>query len=64
MEHQFTEADEEVKDGKTQTGEARRHDDKYLYVAAWEHTDPGEPPILHKEELVYEEVKPSIRSYK
>ncbi|MCH1510620.1 MAG: fumarate reductase/succinate dehydrogenase flavoprotein subunit [Akkermansiaceae bacterium] len=64
LEHQFTEADEEVKDGKTQTGEARRHDDKYLYVAAWEHTDPGEPPILHKEELVYEEVKPSIRSYK
>ncbi len=64
LEHQFTEADEEVKDGKTQTGEARRHDDEYLYVAAWEHTDPGEPPILHKEELVYEEVKPSIRSYK
>jgi succinate dehydrogenase / fumarate reductase flavoprotein subunit len=64
LEHQFTEADEEVKDGKTQTGEARRHDDEYLYVAAWEHTDPGEPPILHKEALVYEEVKPSIRSYK
>ena len=63
-EHQFTEADEEVKDGTTETGEAKRHDDKYLYVAAWEHTKPGEPPTLHKEELVYEEVKPSIRSYK
>ena len=63
-EHQFTEADEEVKDGTTETGEAKRHDDKYLYVAAWEHTDSGKPPILHKEELVYEEVKPSIRSYK
>ena len=63
-EHQFTEADEEVKDGTTQAGEAKRHDDQFLYVAAWEHTDPGEPPILHKEELVFEEVKPSIRSYK
>ena len=63
-EHQFTEADEEVKDGTTEAGEAKRHDDKFLYVAAWEHTDSGKPPILHKEELVYEEVKPSIRSYK
>jgi len=63
-EHQFTEADEEVKDGTTEAGEAKRHDDKYLYVAAWEHTDAGRPPILHTEELVYEEVKPSIRSYK
>jgi len=63
-EHQFTEADEEVKDGTTEAGEAKRHDDKYLYVAAWEHTDPGKPPVLHREELVYEEVKPTIRSYK
>jgi len=63
-EHQFTEEDEEVQDGTTQAGEAKRHDDQFLYVAAWEHTDPGEPPILHKEELVYEEVQPSIRSYK
>ena len=36
----------------------------YQYVAAWEHTEPGQPPNLHKEELVFEEVKPSIRSYK
>ncbi len=63
-EHQFTEADEEVKDGTTQSGEAKRHDDDFQYVAAWEHTEPGQAPILHKEELVYEEVKPSIRSYK
>jgi succinate dehydrogenase / fumarate reductase flavoprotein subunit len=63
-EHQFTEADEEVQDGTTQTGEAKRHDDHYQYVAAWEHTGPGKPPNLHKEELIFEEVKPSIRSYK
>ena len=63
-EHQFTDADEEVKDGTTQAGEAKRHDDEFLYVAAWEHTEPGKAPVLHKEELAYEEVQPSIRSYK
>ena len=63
-EHQFTEADTEVQDGTTQTGEAKRHDDQFQYVAAWEHVEPGTPPMLHKEELVFEDVKPSIRSYK
>ncbi|MFT6180603.1 MAG: succinate dehydrogenase / fumarate reductase flavoprotein subunit [Akkermansiaceae bacterium] len=63
-EHQFTEADPEVQDGTTQTGEAKRHDDQYQYVAAWEHVEPGTPPVLHKEDLIYEEVQPSIRSYK
>ncbi len=63
-EHQFFENDPEVQAGQTQPGEAKRHDDQYQYVAAWEHTEPGTPPILHKEELVYEEVQPSIRSYK
>ena len=63
-EHQFTEADTEVQDGTTQTGEAKRHDDQFQYVAAWEHVEPGTHPMLHKEELVFEDVKPSIRSYK
>ena len=63
-EHQFFENDPEVKSGATQPGEARRHDDDYQYVAAWEHVAPGKPPILHKEELIFEEVQPSIRSYK
>jgi len=63
-EHQFTEVDPEVQDGTTQEGEAKRHDDLYQYVAAWEHTAPGEAPILHKEELIFEEIQPSIRSYK
>jgi succinate dehydrogenase / fumarate reductase flavoprotein subunit len=63
-EHQFMDSDSEVLDGTTQTGEARRHDDQFQYVAAWEHTAPGTPPVLHKEDLVFEEVKPSIRSYK
>ncbi|MGE9268587.1 MAG: fumarate reductase/succinate dehydrogenase flavoprotein subunit [Verrucomicrobiales bacterium] len=63
-EHQFTEADPEVQDGTTQAGEAKRHDDQFQYVAAWEHTAPGTPPVLHKEALEFEAVTPSIRSYK
>jgi succinate dehydrogenase / fumarate reductase flavoprotein subunit len=48
---------------QTPDGEALRHDDKFMYVAAWEYKD-GNNWELHKEELVYEEVKPSQRSYK
>ena len=45
-------------------GEAKRDDEHFMYVAAWEHGGDGQPPTLHKEPLVYEEVKPSVRSYK
>jgi succinate dehydrogenase / fumarate reductase flavoprotein subunit len=49
---------------QTEEGEARRNDDDFSYVAAWEHTGPGEAPRLHKEELEFEHVRPSQRSYK
>jgi len=45
-------------------GEAKRNDDEFLYVAAWEHKGEGAEPVLHKEPLVYEEVKLATRSYK
>jgi succinate dehydrogenase / fumarate reductase, flavoprotein subunit len=45
-------------------GEARRDDENYSYVAAWEFTGVGNEPVLHKEELVWEEVHPTTRSYK
>ena len=45
-------------------GEAKRNDDDYLYVAAWEYKGPGNEPVLHKEMLNYEEVKLATRSYK
>ena len=45
-------------------GEAKRDDEHYMYVAAWEHGGVGTPSTLHKEPLEYEEVKPSVRSYK
>ncbi len=45
-------------------GEAQRNDDDFMYVAAWEYQGVGEKPKLHKEELNYEVVKPTKRSYK
>ncbi len=49
---------------QTPDGEAKRNDEEYSYVAAWEYTGPGQTPALHKEPLEFEEVKPSQRSYK
>ncbi len=43
-------------------GEAKRDDENFAYVAAWEWT--GAEPILNKEPLVFEEVHPTTRSYK
>ena len=61
--HQYTDADPEVQSGKTQAGEAKRDDQNFAYVAAWEFTGAGNRPTLHKEPLVFETVKPSVRSY-
>ena len=49
---------------QTSEGEAARNDADYSYVAAWEFQGAGAEPILHKEPLVFEYVKPSTRSYK
>ncbi|MFT4536602.1 MAG: succinate dehydrogenase / fumarate reductase flavoprotein subunit [Saprospiraceae bacterium] len=46
----------------TADGEALRRDDEYTYVSAWEWDDNN--PILHKEELVFENVELKTRSYK
>jgi succinate dehydrogenase / fumarate reductase flavoprotein subunit len=62
--HQYTEDDEEVKSGNLSPGEAKRDDANYSHVAAWEFTGVGNKPNLHKEPLVWEEVHPSVRSYK
>ena len=47
---------------QTEEGEAKRNDEQFAYVAAWEYT--GSEPKLHKEPLQFEYVKPSQRSYK
>jgi succinate dehydrogenase / fumarate reductase flavoprotein subunit len=49
---------------QTPEGEALRDDANFSYVAAWEFTGVGERPVLHKESLTFEYVKPSQRSYK
>ncbi len=49
---------------QTEEGEAMRNDEKYAYVAAWEFKGVGAAPELHKENLVFDYVKPSQRSYK
>ncbi|GIJ77656.1 succinate dehydrogenase subunit A [Micromonospora phaseoli] len=45
-------------------GEAQRDDEHFAYVAAWEFTATGEPSVLHKEDLNFEYVHPTQRSYK
>jgi succinate dehydrogenase / fumarate reductase flavoprotein subunit len=49
---------------QTEEGEALRDDANYAYVAAWEYKGAGRDPELHKEELVFENVKLTQRSYK
>jgi succinate dehydrogenase / fumarate reductase flavoprotein subunit len=49
---------------QTPDGEAKRDDDSFSYVSAWEFQGLENPPILHKEPLVYEEVHLAQRSYK
>ncbi len=49
---------------QTEEGEAKRDDENFAYVAAWEYTGDLARPELHKEDLVFEEVKLSQRSYK
>jgi succinate dehydrogenase / fumarate reductase flavoprotein subunit len=49
---------------QTPDGEAERDDERFAYVAAWEFTATGEPSVLHKEDLKFEYVHPTQRSYK
>ncbi|HEV7727661.1 MAG: sdhA [Modestobacter sp.] len=51
-------------ESQTPEGEALRDDENYAYVAAWEYTPDGTPPVLHREALEYEYVHLAQRSYK
>jgi succinate dehydrogenase / fumarate reductase, flavoprotein subunit len=48
---------------QTPEGEAMRDDAKYMYVSAWKY-DGESQWTLNKEDLLYDVVKPSQRSYK
>ncbi|NNF07204.1 MAG: fumarate reductase/succinate dehydrogenase flavoprotein subunit [Candidatus Eisenbacteria bacterium] len=49
---------------QTEDGEAKRNDEEYSHVSAWEFTGVGSTPKLHKENLEFENVKLATRSYK
>ncbi|MGW7003576.1 fumarate reductase/succinate dehydrogenase flavoprotein subunit [Streptomyces sp. NPDC054933] len=50
-------------ESQTPDGEAARDDDRFSYAAAWEFAGTGAAPVLHKEQLVFEYVHPTQRSY-
>lgn len=49
---------------QTEEGEAQRDDENFAYVAAWEYKGNPREAVLHKEDLVYENIKLVARSYK
>lgn len=50
-------------ESQTEEGEALRDDNNFAYVAAWEYKGDSSYE-LHKESLIFEEAKPTQRSYK
>jgi len=51
-------------ESQTEENEALRDDENYSHVSVWEYTGENEAPIMHKEQLSFENVTPSQRSYK
>jgi succinate dehydrogenase / fumarate reductase flavoprotein subunit len=51
-------------ESQTEDGEARRDDEHFSYVGAWEYQGAGKAPLLHKEDLKFENVQLGVRSYK
>ncbi|MBZ0268677.1 fumarate reductase/succinate dehydrogenase flavoprotein subunit [bacterium] len=49
---------------RTEGGEARRDDENFAFVSAWEYGGENGEPTLHKEELKFENVELKTRSYK
>ena len=51
-------------ESQTLEGEARRDDEQFSYVAAWQFEGVGRPPTLLQEPLAFENARPTQRSYK
>ena len=49
---------------QTEDGEAKRNDEEYTFVSAWQFGREGHAPVLHKEMLEFDYVKLATRSYK
>jgi succinate dehydrogenase / fumarate reductase flavoprotein subunit len=48
----------------TEDGEAKRDDDNFTYVSCWEYQGEDKDPVLNKEDLVFENIELTQRSYK
>jgi succinate dehydrogenase / fumarate reductase flavoprotein subunit len=48
----------------TEEGEAKRNDEQFTYVSCWEYKGEGVEPVMHKEDLEFENVELTQRSYK
>jgi succinate dehydrogenase / fumarate reductase, flavoprotein subunit len=51
-------------ESQTAEGEALRNDAEFSHASVWEYAGPDKSPVLNKEPLVFETVKPTERSYK
>lgn len=51
-------------ESQTEEGEAKRNDEEFTYVSAWEYQGDDQAAVLHKEDLVFENVELTQRSYK
>ncbi len=49
---------------QTEENEAKRDDENFCHVAAWEYAGYGAEPLSHKEKLVFENVELTQRSYR
>jgi succinate dehydrogenase / fumarate reductase flavoprotein subunit len=49
---------------QTEENEAKRDDENFCHVAAWEYKGPEQDPAFHKEPLIFENVELTQRSYK
>ena len=49
---------------QTDDGEAKRDDDNFCHVAAWEYAGEDKPPVRHTEALGFDNVHLQTRSYK
>ncbi len=51
-------------ESQTPDGEAMRKDDEFTYASTWQYQGENQSEVLHKEELRFENVKLTQRSYK
>lgn len=49
---------------QSEENEAKRNDEEFTYVSTWEYSGKGSNPTFHKEDLKFENVKLTTRSYK